>query len=166
MANLIRCKLNELKHAYQNPRLYISEYFANLRNSIDIVCENTRSGKSTTSKQLLMINEVDAFEKKCLATFTNDLVDKTLLRDTTRQVENVLVNTKCLGNHEVIMLDQLIYECLTSLQKSLFHNQTMLFLSSDSCLYKIHELEIDSQCGKLIIVEDEFIGERGYLVSQ
>lgn len=167
MANFIRCKLNELKQAYQSPRLYISEYFLDLRNTIDIACiENTRNGDPGNNKQLLMINEVNAFEKRCLNRFTDDLIDKKLLRDTVKQVESVLANTKCLSNHEVSMLDQLIYEGLTSLQKSLFHNQTLLFLSSGSCLYKIHELEIDSQCGKLIVVEDEFIGERGYLVNK
>lgn len=167
MADFIRCKLDELKHAYQSPRLYISEYFSNLRNTIDIACiENARNGDPGNHKQLLMINEVNAFEERCLTRFTNDLIDKEPLLDTVRQVESVLANTKCPSQHEVCMLDQLIYERLTSLQKSLFHNQTVLFLSSGSCLYKIHELEIVSQCGKLIVVEDEFIGERGYLVNK
>ena len=62
----MQSELELLKQIIDIPRLYISDYFLNLRTEIDIFYSKSIESTRNNSAWLEMINKVNDYEKECL----------------------------------------------------------------------------------------------------
>ena len=118
-----------------------------------------------------MITELQAFEKKTLTAKIN------VSANTAEKVESAIKFAEDFINNvnndfKINEVDTLIYDTLVELQSLLFLNRQLVFLTKDSFLLKdiefqkvsdFEEFELQS-FGFLLIIEDEFIGERGVIM--
>ncbi len=158
--------LNTLRTALNFPTLFISEYFSNLKNYIDIQCEIFLFQRTDTAGEeyqeairyrSTLIQEIDKFESQCLENLQKNKFDTNI--DPTDEYLSLLSDSD---------IYDLLYEQFLRLQKEIFLNRTFIFLSKDNGSKSDYELlscfdlkEIKS-FGICIVVEDEFIGERGF----
>ena len=148
--------LDDLKLAVDSPKIYLSNYFDELKNQIDLKCQmnmNEYSKINATAAHLKLIQEVDSFEQKCLANVGQ------LELPTKKQIEGIKEEKE-------------LYIALHQVQKQLFMNQSMIFWDIEQ--FKKLNLHLSNICfetsgyehfkcywkytfGLLIIIEDEFI---------
>ncbi len=147
--------LKDLKLIVDTPKRYLTSYFAELKNQIDLECQVCigrdnlvdEEKEKAISQQLELIQEVDSFEQKCLA-----------------NVEQLELPTK--EQIDGIREEKELYIALHQVQKQLFMNEGMLFLDSKRFEELVQE-EQGSNFGvfdplvypseHLIILEDEFM---------
>ena len=135
----------ELKAIIYNPRLYLANFFADIRNQIDTECHiylecqdlNVENKEQAVENQLVMIKEVDTFEKQCLDNLSSYPMDQLELNK-----------------------DEPEHYQLYERKKSLFLNKTLVFLNKSFLLlasYSSSEKIVQLKFGVLVIVEDEFL---------
>lgn len=149
--------LRELKLAADSPEIYLANFFRELQNQIDLECEaflnranvSDRDKGRAIQQQIQMINEVDLFQRKCLANLTRIPIGP-------ERVEHGHANEKDF------------YRALFKRQKLLFMNQGVIFFNNknfDQFLQvNLHfyllsfKYENPLQLfGLLIFIEDEFL---------
>ena len=151
----------ELKLIISSPRLYLVNFFDDLKNQIDIEAQiymdkhklEAELKEEATQQQVAMINEVDLFQKKCLDCLAAKPIDQFSL-DQVQSLEGDLYVRK----------------------KMLFMNKGLMFLNISDLLDKLEGLSlyiekniIDSirngnwnfAFGMLVIVEDEYVQYSG-----
>jgi len=151
----------ELKLIISSPRLYLVNFFDDLKNQIDIEAQiymdkhklEAELKEEATQQQVAMINEVDLFQKKCLDCLAAKPIDQFSL-DQVQSLEGDLYARK----------------------KMLFMNKGLMFLNISDLLDKLEGLSlyiekniIDSirngnwnfAFGMLVIVEDEYVQYSG-----
>ncbi len=109
----------ELKAIIYNPRLYLANFFADIRNQIDTECHiylecqdlNVENKEQAVENQLVMIKEVDTFEKQCLDNLSSYPMDQLELNK-----------------------DEPEHYQLYERKKSLFLNKTLVFLNKSFLL--------------------------------
>ena len=171
----LRSDLNDLKQSLKSPSIYIANYFSNLINEIDIECESfiqkqeikkteqtsRRLALKATENQDLIIKEVKAFEKLCIAELNLNGLDTKLLHDVTKSIQ--IIESQIDQNESKLQeLDGIAYDLLVRIQRVLFLNKGILFVSRENRINKDASL-INKSFGALVIVEDDFIGKRGFL---
>ena len=160
----------ELKSITNSPKLYLINYFDDIRKQIDIESQIYMNKKKlgaelkerALEEQLKMINEVDSFQKKCLNHLATHPIDQLNLD----AFENLDLNDKS----SKVGLEKLLYCELYARKKALFMNTGLLFLDNEKCmLYSSNDYNeetdkwdkkrpIDSILfGVLILVQDEFL---------
>lgn len=153
-----------LKLIAEAPKLYISSYFSHLRNEIDLSCtcfigKNELIMSDATRDQESMINKINCFEKECLSELKIDSENVQQLKKAIETIEEKLNDTVWVEIYakanDVAALDQMTYEILCKMQKQMFLGKTFVFLTAES----FPNTEIET-FGKLLIVQDEFIGKR------
>ena len=148
--------LKDLKLAVESPKRYLVTYFDEMKNQIDLECQMylDRAGLADEDKekaitqQLEFIQEVDSFEKKCLANVGQFELP------TKEQIDGIIEEKD-------------LYIALFKVQKQLFMNQSMVFFSEK--LFDIffrHNLRgfsVKNDCkehysfGVLFFIADEFM---------
>ena len=141
-------KLEDLKLIIETPKLYLANYFQELRNDVD---------KQMFSKQMLHINEnevknkidqiwiemiskIDSFEKECK--------NKDKLQSNSKRIDEIkiiLENNKESTNLEVI--EDKIQEEEFNLFRKLFQNKTIIF----------ENICIKGGQRRLLIIDDEYV---------
>ncbi len=159
----------ELKSILLNPKMFLANYFYNLRNSVDIAHETfiitqkqvrRESESSTTDGYSAIIERINCFEKECL--------EKPVIEEDTdfKKISNVLSQAELKINDtlwlevyatkdELEKLSDMIYECLLNSKKLLFGTSTMIFWTK----HEVNKGLINS-FGKLLLISDEYIGAR------
>lgn len=144
--NKLNDKFSKLKSLKNSPRLFIVNYFDEIRNIIDIECENylIKHGEEreiTIQQQEEMIKEVDLFEKKCLSNLESDQCFSIDLDNLQNKIESLDKNEVKKAEKE---LDSAIYR----IEKTLLMDQGIVFLNEEQPM---------SLFGALIIVKDEYL---------
>lgn len=172
-------KIEQLKMLLEFPRLYLSNFFADLRTQIDLAffAKELELNENEALIELRknwheMINKLNSLEEKCL--LRRSMTRSTTATNLFRLVEIRLETATQTLNQEALSemiqeLDDLVYEELTRLERIIFLNKTIIFL--DSSKYKgtnqinnyskIFSKMSKFTVGKLIIVIDDYFGERG-----
>lgn len=188
LVKLLKTDFKDLNVAFSSPRVYLVNHFDNLRNTIDIDCElfvqkNGEKQLESTNQQVLMINELDSFEKACLNNLPNDrLKDDALnkgIKDMLCLIQSKLESLDSQSaRHKIREIDELIYQTWTFLERELFQDETFLYLSRHDvkgafieCEFPTYtkidpdmdqgiEEQISILFGALYIIQDEFYCSR------
>lgn len=173
----LKTYLNNLKSVIKSPRLYLSDFFTDLRNTIDIQCESSiqKLTDDEASKSLewqsLLISEVDAFEKECLSKLNNNgVLTNSLIKQVKHVMTAIEVNSKTgalVDSPKLNEIKCLLEETTSDILKVLFRNQGIVFLSKEFLSSFIFEDLNESgfedsieSFGLLVLIEDEYISSR------
>ena len=160
----IKGELASLNLIAETPRLYVSNFFSNLRNEIDLscasfICGNEAEMNDAPRAQEIMINKVNFYEEKCLDELRIDSETCKYLEKIIETIKERLNDTVWIEVYakasDVSELDKMAYETLCKIEKRLFLGRSFVFLKKN--LFQNCEIET---FGKLLIVQDEFIGKR------
>jgi len=155
--------LEQLKSAVNQPRLYIYQFFEDMRNDIDIQsCKtlNETNKERIYEHQTKLIIQVQEFESLCLEQVNVDNVNE--FQVTIKQTESYL-NGLVVFEAELDRLKRLLSNELIKVEKILFQNKSMFFVKAgdNSATDNLEILSIiikkNNLFGLLITVEDCFI---------
>lgn len=156
--------LSELKAAMQNPRLYIYQHFSDLKNQIDVECQQFLCSQvdlqSTASTQCIdyqdqMIDEVESHERACLKNCQFADLNK---ESVTRMIESTEAELKgllALEDKRLGEINLLVGETVYHVKRELFLNRSLLFVPRSVNL----ALDVEN-FGVLLVIEDEFISKK------
>ncbi len=171
----LNVKFNLLRSIVENPRLFIADQIGELKDLIDTECEKflvfhgydalAEDYRIVLERQNHQISELEAFEKSCLSS-SNQTVEE--YRDVVQYLERHLkiIDDKT-NDAELNGLNQQIQLNLSSIEKKLFCNRSVLFFSSGADFVKKLAMEKGfanavrlMSFGLLEVVEDEYINQR------
>jgi hypothetical protein len=123
----------ELELTIRSPRLYIAEYFDLTRNEIDLetqlYIQKSKDSEGAIEQQLIMIDEVNLFEKKCLSNI--DLNALELLKMDKKRLQ--VINLR-FQNEELLFELERYYYCLLFRRKEIiFKKQSVIFFGMEKC---------------------------------
>jgi hypothetical protein len=156
-----------VKSFYEFPRmnfLYLDNYFKDLKVEIDLAFLMKRSilGRDREKQETLnekwieITNRVNAFQRECLeAQDSNFLIE--ISEETQEKFEIIKLE---IDENELNLAPSLLYDERSKIEKQLLKNKTIAFLDS-SILFNEDEECQDDLVGKLLIVKDEYIGNKG-----
>jgi len=165
---------DEMKSMIASPKCFLIQHFDDVRNQIDRECQNyldndelkVESKEKAILRQYKMIDEVDSFQKKCLAN------TKTVQ---THQInfEEFEKRLQLQDKDDVMELGKELCCAIQNIKKELFMNQGIVFLTTENYRmlfylnkdlnrqhFSRHDLAnlFDSgMFGDLILIEDEFL---------
>lgn len=154
--------MSELKAATSSPRVYLVNYFDDIRSQIDIDCQTYLNNEFEKMEQAIrhqdqMINQVDLFQKECLANLGTIPFDLKRLNDLEDRFNSVDIGDK----ESVLKIEKDIYCALFEIKKLLFLKKGIIFVNLEKCEKFIEPTckQIDPQIlfGLLFLIEDEFI---------
>ena len=154
---------SQLKSIYNSPKLYLVNFFEDIRNRIDVQCQvflnnidlDNLTKEKALQQQQDMIDQVDLFQSRCLANLESNHIDQMNFKDIDHHSEK---RNMCSE--------------LYKRQKVLFMNKGIVFLSIDKCdeLFELRPLiwndlteeyeepkNSEILLGILILIEDEFL---------
>lgn len=161
MANLIikldalNKDFDRLKLIFKVPKLYVSNYFTDLRTEIDLIYAT----KQDESNWLDLIRRVDTYESDCfkrLKKFSTALSEQT--NELITNTENKLVcfkTTKIDINFKTNSAEKLIDEFTYLISDHLFKLEQIVFLNRKMFLLNL------SQTNKLVLITNEYVGRIG-----
>ena len=149
LGELLKSDLNELNEAFKRPRIYLVEYFNNLRSRIDIDCElfiqaNVNLRFEVIKQQTFMVNELDKLEQVCLKNLPTDHLKDDVNEKIKKNISTIQSELKLLDaqNGQILnRIDELIYRTWTLLEKELFSNTTVMYLSREDLKRVFIEIE-------------------------
>ena len=138
-------------------KLYLVNYFDEIRNSIDIECQTfldkpeaiDELKEKATQQQLEMIEQVGLFEKSCLSELEKSPLEQLDLEELDRRVKSLDLKDK----KEVEKLEKELFCEAFNRKKRIFMNKGCIFLAK-----KPKRTEV--LFGILIFIEDEFVINR------
>ena len=152
-------KTDDLKQIIEIPSLYLSNYFNELRNEVDLEClkkqkqyEERNQENKTKINEIWkeMITKIDSFEKQCI---NNTIKDHQQVINRLESIELMLNNNEFNTNLEEIK--ETIEREETNCLQELFQNKTIVFIQDDEKIVEFkNNLLIN---GKLVILNDFFI---------
>lgn len=156
--NKFETVLDELKAIVQNPRVYLVNYFDEIRNQIDVECQTFLNRPNLSigvqdlaiQQQEELISQVDLFQTKCLTNLHTISYDQAELED--------LENRFNIKDEEI---DNDIYCALYNRKKLLFKNKGLMFFNLRDAKEFIessyNELDSGILFGLLFLIDDEFL---------
>ena len=163
----LKSDVNQIKSALQVPSLYVYHHFDELKNEIDIACQRKLESQNNETKHLedqeLIIKEVQAFEKACMSSLVDGQFESELFESLTAsisQIEESLANVVPSELIGISKIQEQISETFFTIQKRVFLNRTMKFLTNESSFVKESAFSV-SQCllGSLVVIEDEYVAD-------
>jgi hypothetical protein len=153
-----------LKLIISSPRLYLVNFFDDLKNQIDNEAQiymekhklESELKEEAVQQQVAMINEVDLFQKKCLDCLAAKPIDKLSLDQVQSLEGDFYARKKMLFMNKGLMFLNIsdLLDQLGRLRSHLYH----LYLKKD-------EIDLirngNFLFGMLVIVEDEFVQYSG-----
>lgn len=146
----LRKEFEELKLMNDIPKLYLSNYFLDLRSNVDVYF--ARSGITYNKIWIDMIEKINEFETKLQNNIrnTNSSENKNI-----ENIESQLRNSETISEDQIDYLIDLIIKEKQQIGKALFQNQTIILLDKTKSAWK------DAFNGdilvKLIIIQNEYI---------
>ena len=158
-----------MKSMIYRPKCFLIQHFDDVRNKIDLECQkyldnnelNIESKEKAILRQQEMIEEVDSFQKKCLANLKTEQLDQINLEEFEKRLQ-------LQDKDDVMELGKDLCCAIHKIKRKLFMNQGIVFYKKENCekLFDFQEnkqacfyqREIDSvMFGNLILIEDEFL---------
>ena len=152
--------LVDLKLANDNPRLYLTNYFSDLQNRIDIDCLRYANNFADCADKYLehaerMINEIKQFEHQCLLNFNRtDQLDELVIRKVTRALSSSSVD-----NVNLKEISELLVDAMSAIQRQLFLNRGVLYLVNDKAELRAKNVHRFQTFGVVLVIDDEFISQ-------
>lgn len=171
--NRLNKDLDALKSLFQLPRLYLSDFFTDLKRDIDLAVmqhglninrDNTEQHNTLSKVWVSMVDRVCQFEnecyQKCRLNKFNPNVNKEL-SETITLIETKLQNLTTKEDAKEI--NELIYDNVYQLEKIIFINKTITFVDKKICKLceLFNEMDVKITFGKLLIVNNQYFGKRG-----
>ena len=138
--------LEQLKSAVNQPRLYVYQFFEDMRNDIDIqscIALNETNKEQIHEHQAKLIDKVQEFESLCLQKINADSASD--FQMTIEQTESYL-NGPVVAQAELDRFKELLSNELLKVEKALFQNE---------CIFFVKASEIDDE----IDVEEATVGD-------
>ncbi len=176
--------LEQLKSTVNQPRLYVYQFFEDMRNDIDIqscIALNETNKEQIHEHQAKLIDKVQEFESLCLQKINADSASD--FQMTIEQTESYL-NGPVVAQAELDRFKELLSNELLKVEKALFQNKCMFFVKASEKDDEIDDEEVtvrdDDESGSddnvnenltkkdnlfgglLITVEDCFIRRKGF----
>lgn len=163
-------ELERFKLLFECPRLYISDYFYDLKTEIDSAFAIKQS--TTTDKNVLnsnwdkIIKKVESYETECLRVRKTNKFDEEFHNYNIEAIK--LLNSKLTDlkqgeqqENNAQMIKNLINENINKLEKNIFLNKTMMFLNESNCIIEIFDkLDYMTSAGKLVFITNEYFNKR------
>ena len=147
-----RKELEDLKQIYEMPRLYLANFFSDLRNQVDFQIVSKQSNIENIHELnrvwLEIIKKINSFENKCA---NKKIGDEPALKKRLETLDNELNNEFKTNISVGIQNEQEL------LLKKLFKNKTIAFIDCKGFLDGSNRNIIDH---KLVIIDDEFISPK------
>ena len=161
---------NGMKSMISSPKCFLIQHFDDVRNKIDLECQKyldnnelkVESKEKAILRQQEMIEEVDSFQKKCLANLKTEQLDQINLEEFEKRLQ-------LQDKDDVMELGKDLCCAIHKIKRKLFMNQGIVFYKKENCekLFDFQENKqacfyqraIDSVIlfGNLILIEDEFL---------
>ena len=179
--------LENLKLLFEIPRLYISNYFSEIRKEIDIAVNEKLFKNSPTSNVILnenwglIIEKLHSYETACLRNFPKNKFNNSITNETISFIGSLEQKLKSVTNQghnesfteeyfqsiniELNQLENEIYDVIVQLEKIAFENMCFIFIDQkmsklDGCFGTMNK---ETTAGKLLIIKNEYFGQRGIL---
>jgi len=170
----LQTTFNEMKSIIDTPKCFLIEHFDGLRNRIDLECQNyidnnelkLESKEKAILQQQEMIDEVDSFQKQCLASLKTKQTYQINLEEFEKRLQ-------LQDKDEVMQLGKDLCCAIHNIKRELFMNQGIVFYTRDNYkkLFDFHKEQNRHRCschnqdyridlvmfGSLILIEDEFL---------
>lgn len=156
----LELKLDQLKQIAEIPKLFITNYFIDLKSQVDLTFVKLRQIDSTNDSTntviwLQIINKINDYEILCL----KQIKKKDLFIIETLEQLNLIETKLNDGTNSLDLIEQLIQTEEFNFKKFLFINRTILFLFKDKC--KSSSLFNANEVVKLILIMDDYITDPG-----
>lgn len=165
----LKKEFNELKTAVTSPRIYLTEYLTDLRNRIDLCCEICSQQQEPNfnhrQNQILMIAEVDSFEKR---TLQNAQLGAELSVDI-KDLEQDLASSDSFDEKQISALYNRIYIKFLEVEKIVLHSvlEEIVFIGIDEFQSVIgfqddeyQEKKILESFGVLVVLKGTFVSQK------
>jgi hypothetical protein len=171
--NEISQKIENLKFMFECKRLFLANYFSELRNHVDLAHytkiesqQDENLKKKITENWLSMIAFIDSFEKECLKKSPNNRYSESLttkLNQTIQYIQvemsNLSLEDENLFDKKTDEIDDLTYEGVFEMEKILFEKKTLFWFDNHDILKDY--MNPETMFGKLIFIRNEHFGARG-----
>ena len=151
----VKVQLEELKRIFELPRLFMSNFFMNLRHSIyDAAFKCNLKNKDTNKFKknvLKMIQRFYIFETECFELFPDNRFDV----EVTKDINNVIseFHIDYLKSNEIEDYLNTINDSLFRIKQILFNNKTIHFIDNS---FTVKKLKKRKSIGKLLIVNNQY----------
>ena len=122
-------KFEQLKLLITLPRLYIANYFSDLRAEVDLAFVKQKLIEQNIKNWTEIIAAISQFEIECLKQQPNNQLNEHLTQIATKQIE--------------LMEHLVLNEQLFKIEKIVFKNKTLIFL--------------EKPCLKLLVIKNEYL---------
>ncbi len=160
--------LEKFKLAVNQPRLFVYQFFEDMKNDIDIqscIALNDSNKERIYEHQTKLVTAVQEFESLCLEQVNVDSVSECQV--SIEQTESIL-SKPTVSNAELDRVEGLLSNELRTIEKALFQDKCMFFVkagdnSAFGYIKRISRIiEKNNLFGLLIIVEDCFIQKEAF----
>ena len=166
--NELSQELDKFKSTFQFPKFYLSNYFSELRNKIDVAFLNKSANEDDyeiknqlNENWIKMIDQINSYERLCSNCQRSNKFNSQITKETNADIS--LIEEK-LSNFKLDLYDEikeLIHEQMCKIKNILFQHKTIVFLECNkytkSFLFK--KLNNRTTAGILLSILDEFIDE-------
>jgi hypothetical protein len=122
-----------MKSMIPRPKCFLIQHFDNVRNQIDLECQNYldndelefESKEKAILQQLEMIDEVDSFQKKCLANLKTEQNHQIDLEEFEKRLQ-------LQDKDDVMELGKVLNCAIHGIKKELFMNQGIVFYKKEN----------------------------------
>jgi hypothetical protein len=153
----LQTTFTEMKSIIDTPKSFLIKHFDGVRNKIDLECQKylenneleLKYKKKAVLRQQKMIDEVDSFQKQCLANLKTEQLDQIKLEEYEKRLQ-------LQDKDDVMELGKDLCCAIHKIKKELFMNQGIVFFTKEN--YEKIFTESDSvMFGNLFLIEDEFL---------
>jgi hypothetical protein len=164
----LQTAFNEMKSIIASPKFFLIQHFDDVRNKIDLECQKyldnneleLESKEKAILRQQEMIDEVDLFQKECLANLKTEQLDQINLEEFEKRLQ-------LQDKDDVMELGKDLCCATYNFKRELFVNQGIVFFTKvkykklfgkKGHYYGEQDYLINSlMFGSLILIEDEFL---------
>lgn len=179
MHKQLSVRLDKLKMIFSLPRLYLSDFFIDLRSEIDLAFVKKRISlnkhyTNELNKELEanwsdFINKVNQFETEIFKKRKDNKLPEELTSLINAKIKLIESKLEKLTETDEPLFDEisfLIYDTKLLIKKNIFNNQCISLLNRDKCQMQriLVDLNYKTTIGKLIIVRNEYFGRQTLLM--
>jgi hypothetical protein len=177
--------LENLRLLLEIPRLYISNYFDEIRKEIDFAINEKFFKNASASNDVLnenwslMIEKLHTYETAFLKNFPKNKFSDTITHETANKIEALEHKSKLILSqqhsepfteeyiqklsNELNQLENEIYDETVELEKLAFKSMCFIFIDQKMCKLEscFEKMNKENTVGKLLIIKNEYFGKRG-----
>jgi len=158
--DFINEKFEHLKFLFECPRLFLSNFFNDLKAEID--SSFALKEQSINDKEILtenwtnIIKRVEEFELECFRAKKKNEFQKEFQQEMSELIS--LIASDLIRKKADNVLDDLISQNILKIEKELFLNKTIVYLDESKMERNIFdEIDLETTAGKLLIINDQYL---------